>query len=243
MWTGDSSKYHGGLIKYHLDWITTNYGSTTCDLWEEVRSDDFFWNRFTMRRAMTMGATFATQMGDSSSAASYKTTLATVEGLLANHWDGNYIFESTNRKLDSATIIGLNDGYADDDFFAPVDEKIAKTVLAYNKGFCKWYTLNQADNAAGIEGVLYGRYQGDTYAGGNPWVLNTASLAILFYRAASYAKTNPTKVTDAALAAWNEVLSASLTIDELPAALFQAGDAVMTRIEYHVRDLDYHLPE
>lgn len=58
LWTGNSSN-HGGLIKYHLDWIVNNYTSTTCDLWEEVRSNDFFWNRLTMRRALLMGAKFA----------------------------------------------------------------------------------------------------------------------------------------------------------------------------------------
>jgi hypothetical protein len=35
--------------------------------------------------------------------------------------------------------------------------------------------------------VLIGRYPGDTYAGGNPWVLSTAALAQLLYRAATYA--------------------------------------------------------
>ncbi|RYY69442.1 hypothetical protein EON63_23660 [archaeon] len=37
-----------------------------------------------------------------------------------------------------------------------------------------------------LPGVLYGRYGGDTYAGGNPWVLSTAALAGLFYRGAKY---------------------------------------------------------
>ena len=31
------------------DWVVANYSSSTCDLWEEVRSEDFFWNRYSMR--------------------------------------------------------------------------------------------------------------------------------------------------------------------------------------------------
>ena len=34
--------------------------------------------------------------------------------------------------------------------------------------------------------VCEGRYQGDTYAGGNPWVLSTAALGSLLYRAAAH---------------------------------------------------------
>ena len=49
------------------------------------------------------------------------------------------------------------------------------------------YAVNTADTAAGTPGVLIGRYPGDTYAGGNPWVLSTAALAQLLYRAATYA--------------------------------------------------------
>lgn len=32
-------------IKFDLDWIMTNWMSDGCDLWEEVRSNDFFWGR------------------------------------------------------------------------------------------------------------------------------------------------------------------------------------------------------
>jgi len=47
------------------------------------------------------------------------------------------------------------------------------------------YAINQADNKAGLPGVLIGRYPGDSYAGGNPWQLLTAVLAELFYKGAS----------------------------------------------------------
>ena len=37
------------MSKDPQDWVVANYSSSTCDLWEEVRSEDFFWNRYTMR--------------------------------------------------------------------------------------------------------------------------------------------------------------------------------------------------
>lgn len=44
-----------------------------------------------------------------------------------------------------------------------------------------WLQINVDDTSAGYPGILYGRYGGDTYAGGNPWVLSTAALAQLLY--------------------------------------------------------------
>ena len=38
--------------KQNLDWVAQNYDSETCDLWEEVRSTNFFWNRYTMRKVL-----------------------------------------------------------------------------------------------------------------------------------------------------------------------------------------------
>ena len=43
LWT-DGSR-HGGAIKYDLEWVTGNWDSNGCDLWEEVQSTNFFWNR------------------------------------------------------------------------------------------------------------------------------------------------------------------------------------------------------
>lgn len=37
----------------------------------------------------------------------------------------------------------------------------------------------------GVPGILIGRYPGDTYAGGNPWQLLTASFAKTFYQGAN----------------------------------------------------------
>ena len=46
------------------------------------------------------------------------------------------------------------------------------------------FPINQKDTDNGVPGVMYGRYFGDHYAGGNPWILTTGALAQLFYRAA-----------------------------------------------------------
>lgn len=62
LWTGNSN-YNGGAIKYDLDYVVSGYSSNTCDLWEEIRDPDFFWNRITMKKAMLLGAQFAAKVG------------------------------------------------------------------------------------------------------------------------------------------------------------------------------------
>jgi hypothetical protein len=37
LWTGNNNKYHGGSIKYDLDWVADNWNSHGCDLWEEIQ--------------------------------------------------------------------------------------------------------------------------------------------------------------------------------------------------------------
>ena len=39
-------------------------------------------------------------------------------------------------KKDAAVIVGFNDGYAEDSFFAPNDVMIANTIKSYNKNAC-----------------------------------------------------------------------------------------------------------
>jgi glucoamylase len=48
LWTNDVSKHNGGAIKYDLDYVVSGYTTNTCDLWEEIQSADFFWNRFVL---------------------------------------------------------------------------------------------------------------------------------------------------------------------------------------------------
>lgn len=61
----------GGAINYDLDWVVNNWQSDSCDLWEEVRSSDIFWNLMAFRYTLKSAADFARQMGSSSDAYTY----------------------------------------------------------------------------------------------------------------------------------------------------------------------------
>lgn len=246
LWTSDGS-LNGGAIQYDLDYVVGGWESNTCDLWEEVQSSDFFWNRITMRKAMLMGADFAKVMGDDAKAATYADTAAAIDAVLYDtHYNGKYIFEETNREKDGATIVGLNDGYhAGDANFGPTSIEVANTVAQYNLAFCAEYSINSEDTAKGLPGILYGRYPGDTYAGGNPWVLTTAALATLFYRGSLELAGGAMPNVDAQ-AIWADALGEENFPASSSAAadlFLRAGDSVMIRLKSHVVDDGFHLME
>jgi len=58
LWTKDGSK-NGGAIKYDLDWIVKHWQSEGCDLWEELRDANLFWNRMAFAYALGLASKFA----------------------------------------------------------------------------------------------------------------------------------------------------------------------------------------
>lgn len=251
LWTGSDSANQGGAIKYDLDWVAQNWQSNTCDLWEEVQSNDFFWNRYTMRKALFMGADFATKMQDSSTASTYLQAAKAVNATIYRHYNGNFVFEADNRQQDAAVICAFNDGAMNDGFFAPTSVEVANTISTYNKLFHDTFPINQADDANNVPGILYGRYQGDNYDGGNPWILTSGCLAQLYYRGATEAA-NLVNVHPDVAKAWHSALNTTSqkltqrqleTPQGLSKALASAGDGVLLRIRYHTQGLGFHMPE
>lgn len=248
LWTEDNNIYKGGAIKYNLDYIIDGYDSNTCDLWEEITHPDFFWNRITMKKALDMGIEFSNYIGDLLSSNIYKTTFEKINSTLyQTHWTGEYLQESNTRPQDSSVMIGLSVGYLEsDNMFNPTSIEVAKTIDSYNKLFCSEYSINQIDSNKNIPGVLYGRYKGDIYAGGNPWILLTAGLGSVLYRAGLDIKLNgvPDNIT---LSQWEKTfnLNYSIPTDKITLAnLFVSqADGVMLRLRTHIIGNNYHLYE
>ena len=225
LWRADGS----GTIQRSLAYLTAGgWREMTCDLWEEVTSTDFFWNRVTMKRALEMGASFASAMGDARTAQSCRSTAQTIGTALRTHTspDGGFLTEEPlpphppiaqrapfHRWVDSAVILALNFGFDDPrPPYAPTSSHVAATVAAHLRAFCAEHPVNSPPGGGGrhassrglgasgaappplsgafaleassvpVGGVLIGRYPGDVYHGGNPWVLTTAALAQLLFR-------------------------------------------------------------
>jgi hypothetical protein len=69
LWNHDG---RGGVINYDLQWVVDNWTSDSCDLWEEVRSSDIFWNLMAFRYTLQAAASFANEMGSGSDASRYQ---------------------------------------------------------------------------------------------------------------------------------------------------------------------------
>lgn len=78
LWTGNDAQNHGGAIKYDLEYVVEKWSEQTCDLWEEIRATDLFWNRITARHALKLGAAFAKSQGDNDAAERYTEAAAAV---------------------------------------------------------------------------------------------------------------------------------------------------------------------
>jgi len=193
-------------------------------LWEEVRSTDFFWNRFTMRKALLQGAKFAQSVGkDSARASKYSGVASTIGGALSSHVGSDgFVCEETNRCKDTASIEAFNVGYMDDGVFAPLSKEVVATLSGLSKLFCSSYGVNMDAANAGTPGVLFGRYEGDNYDGGSPWVLLTASAATLLYRQAKAFAEGTVPDKDAA-----SMLQQLLGAPASASTLLGAGDAIL----------------
>eukprot|EP01061_Rhynchopus_euleeides_P003616 TRINITY_DN128_c0_g2_i1.p1 TRINITY_DN128_c0_g2~~TRINITY_DN128_c0_g2_i1.p1 ORF type:complete len:505 (+),score=209.55 TRINITY_DN128_c0_g2_i1:49-1515(+) len=228
------------LIQNDLAWVVDNWKSQGCDLWEEVRSDDFFWNRMAYIYALNEVADFADLIG-MTGGDNYRSVATTIQTAVASHWNGYYLFESTNREKDGAVIHAVTSfgKYV----YGPLSREVALTIQQYNLAFCTEFPLNKLDTSAGLPGILYGRYPGDSYAGGNPWQLLAAVHAECFYTAVQdMAALVKTKGGSFALGTdfqeWGQLLhlSPDATSDDFMAAAKGAGDSVMSRIWAHVKN-------
>ena len=236
------------LIQIDLDWQAANWQANGCDLWEEIQSDDFFWNRYTQRAALTKGAAFAKEQGDQTRSDTYAAAAKAVEATLAAHYDGTFVSETQARQKDAAVICAFNDGYLGDDTFKPSGPEVAGTVKTLNELFCDSFAINQADTKAGVPGILYGRYEGDNYAGGNPWILLTSALAeVLYNGAAEIVASDGASMTDEARGLWADVLGWSDLTEQdsfgFAEAVAGAGDGVLQRLRTHVESNGFHLTE
>ena len=195
IWTGTPDKPG---VQRDLQYVVQVWPDDSGDPWEEVRGQVFF-DKFAMRLALLMGAELATEFGNTTAATLYTSTAKAIEAnILSVHWNPSQgiIMEVPNiRPLDSATHLGVLYGYAGDGFLACSSEKVQSSVGVLVSSFASYslFQVNAADSAAGLPGLLVGRYLNDHYNGGNPsqpsdgnpWVLCTASLADVYYRAAA----------------------------------------------------------
>jgi len=168
-----------------------------------------------------------------------------IEKTLEDHWNGKYLFQTKEREIDGAVMQSI--ATFKGAWQTASDDKVAKTIGSYNKAFCNEYMINRYDIEKGLPGVLYGRYPGDAYAGGNPWQLISAALAEVFYQAAKEVLEKVPVINDTQNARmainknfieWQNLfkINGNKSYLELSELMKDAGDAVMSRIWKYVKN-------
>jgi glucoamylase len=227
------------VVSFDMAWVLENWMSEGCDLWEEVRSNDFFFNRMAYIYSLNEAAKFADAIGESG--ATYRATADKIKTATQSHFADGFLYESTNRPYDGAVIHSI--ATFGEYLFPPDSEEAAATIKVLVKAFCNEYPINQENIAAGKPGLLIGRYPGDSYAGGNPWQLLTAVFGELFYLGGKSTLRKIEQRGDYSLRysenkEWMSLLKLpeGSTARDLARAQVAAGDAVMTRLFDHVQD-------
>lgn len=229
-------------IKYNLDYIVSGYNTESCDLWEEIISTDFFWNKVTMVKALLLGSRLANKLGFTNDAITWNNIAELLKSeLYSTHWNGFYFYESNNRPVDGAVIVALNDGYDElTNFLDPLSYEVASTIYYYNQVFSSEYPINKYD--AKFYGILYGRYPGDVYAGGNPWILTTASLSSLMYRISNKLAQGYT-FSDNTSKLWYLALNIKEFPNNISSFFKSQGDGLLLRLKKYIDSYNYHMYE
>jgi glucoamylase len=206
-------------IKLDLDYVASNWGSTTFDLWEEVQGNSFF-TTAVQHRALREGARLATTLGDTTRASTYSTQAASALCYLQNYWSSsnNYIISNLNSNngrsgLDANSILTSihtfdpNAG-CESATFQPCSDKALANHKAVVDSFRSIYSINSG--IASNRGVAVGRYKEDSYYGGNPWYLCTFAAAEQLYDALyTWNKIGSITVTSTSLSFFQQFLSSA----------------------------------
>jgi glucoamylase len=263
-------------IKSDLNYAAQIWNQVTGDPWEEVKGQCLF-QKLASRKALIEGAVLADSLGDHSAASQYRSVVKLIESdITMNHWNqsSKILMEVPFiRELDSATHLAILYGDTSDGFLSSSSDRVQSSVAVLINSFKNYYPINIKDSSANVPGVLVGRYLYDVYSGGNPhqpdganpWILCSASLSDVFYRAAkSYLAQGTIQITSLNLEFWNvaidlsnsngfnsglsvhagdKISSSDPRFSKAISVLIQSGDSILNRIRYHIFGNDFHMTE
>ncbi|KAJ1962893.1 hypothetical protein IWQ62_003385 [Dispira parvispora] len=265
------------IVKRDLEYVAHHWQDSSFDIWEEVNGYHFF-NYMVYRRAMLEGAQLARENNDPEAARYYEIQAHAIAEKLDDYWDARRNLVITTHgaendgkgktsNLDVQVLLASTHAAMDDGRYSPESERILATTVAIIHEFQSLYKLNQ-DTADLDLGPAIGRYPEDVYNGygyekGNPWVLATACVAEIHYRAlVQWQKDGHFDVTEVNLPffryaspTWKELetrfngpialpweINSNQTLfHDMLSEIKQAGDRFLKRIAHHTpKDLNLY---
>ncbi|THW21717.1 glucoamylase precursor [Aureobasidium pullulans] len=201
IWDSNANPKVAPVLK-DLLFVASNWSSPSFDLWEEEESAHFY-TRLVQRRALVMGARFATLLGDATTSSKLSSAATQLTATLDQFWSPNRklilyeygpVLAGKNSFIDIAVILGVIHGYAGDGVYSYTNDRVLASALKISTSFLDVYGIAKTTkDSKGLPiGIPIGRYPEDVYNGvgtspngGNPWYLTTATMAQYLYSAAS----------------------------------------------------------
>lgn len=235
------------LIQFDLAWILENWESEGCDVWEEVRSNDFYFNLMAYIYALNSAADLTDLIGQDGS--QYREVAEVIKLSAAAHFKDGYIYQSLNRPIDG--IVAHAIARFGEYLYPPESPESADTLRFFANLFCAEYPINQQDTESGIPGILTGRFPDDHYLGGHPFQHLSAAYAEIFYLGGmanlnEILKQGEDRELDVMVSkSWMDLLQIPEggKMSELATKQLEAGDAVMYRLWNHLQGYDNRVDE
>ena len=182
------------VLQTDLDFVASVWNQRGFDAWEELVADSYH-TRLVQLAALEQGADWLERHGaPAERVARYRDVAQRLEPLLDDHWDptrgflrsqlavvatDGYTAKKTD--LDVEVIVAVVDADRNSAAHSVLDDRVQASVAVFEDLFRSSYPINRRSDV----GLGYGRYAGDVYYGGNPWVFITADFARFYYRLAA----------------------------------------------------------
>lgn len=166
-----------------MEYICENYHKTCFDLWEEINGHHFY-TLMMQKKALIMGSVLAKEFNDMGAHSHYLNVVDDIDIMLQKFYGSDFRIISsmnidnqntfTKREYDMSILLAYI--HAEQ----PFDHYLVNTVVDMIDLFKNEFEVNRK-NMLPVQNDFYcnmlmGRYPGDVYYGGNPWILTTAAL-------------------------------------------------------------------
>jgi len=230
-----------------LDFVASVWNQRGFDAWEELVADSYH-TRLVQLAALEQGADWLERHGaPAERVAKYRNVAQRLEPLLDDHWDptrgflrsqlaivatDGYTAKKTD--LDAEVIVAVVDADRNSAAQSVLDDRVQASVAVFEELFRSSYPINHRSDV----GLGYGRYAGDVYYGGNPWVFITADFARFYYRLAARLEAGASLAVTARNAAFlrsampgTNLSPGSALNREAMAAFTRKADRIMMRLQ------------
>ncbi|QRV81394.1 glycoside hydrolase family 15 protein [Ceratobasidium sp. AG-Ba] len=180
------------IVKLDLDYVAYHWNVTGFNLWEEARSCHF--TLAAQIRGLKQGATLARSLGQYSSHEFWTTQAENALCFFQDFWnpEQSVVISNLNCDWECRNTVDIGSVFTaihnfdpeaecDNATFQPCSEQALRNLKEVVDSMRGSYTIN--NHRSNTSAIAIGRFENDTYVGGNPWYIATFAAAEQLYDA------------------------------------------------------------